>query len=47
MPAKKKTEYTMGKGKQRESIVGTESGTRSKRQKKRVRRQRGLEERQR
>ena len=47
MPAKKKTEYTMGKGKQSESTVGSESGKRSKRQKKRARRERGLQERQR
>ncbi len=43
MPAKKKTEYTVGKDKQRKSTVGSGFGERSKGQKKKARRKRGLE----
>jgi len=43
MPAKKKTEYNVRNSKQRD-LVGSEPGKRSKRQKKRARRQRGLQE---
>ncbi|MGD0331040.1 MAG: hypothetical protein ABSB40_11485 [Nitrososphaeria archaeon] len=43
MPAKKNSEYTVGKDMQRKSTVGSGFGERSKRQKKNTRRKRGLE----